>query len=136
MKQLVLPTMSSLARRKRSVVARAGKEVMPEIQGLPAAIITAQLKLRHGTIEVAARNLGEDARRVSETITRGGLASGRRNERCRVKLCLDLNLAYAALWGGEPNWSIVGIKVRAEYEARFTSKGAAAESRERVEAAA
>ncbi len=123
--------MSSLARRKRSVVSRAGKDAMPENQGLPAPIITAQLNLRDGTIEVTARNLREDARRISETIKRG-----RRNERCRVKLCLYLNLAYAVLWGGEPNWSIVGIKVRAEYEARFASKGAAAEARERVEAAA
>jgi hypothetical protein len=105
---------------------------MPEIQGMPAAIITAQLKLRHGTIEVAARTLGEEARRVSETITRGGLGSGRRNERCRVKLCLDLNLAYEALWGGEPNWDIVSSKVRADYETRFT----AVETGERVETAA
>lgn len=133
MKQLALPSMSMLARRKPERLARAGKEAMPEIQGQPAALITAQLKMRHGTIEVAARKLGEDARRISETITRGGSTHGRRNERCRVKLCLDLNLAYAALWGGEPNWNIVSPKVRAEYEARFT---AAAETRERVEAAA
>jgi hypothetical protein len=138
MKQPYLPFPKPFARRKSSVVSRPRKEPMftPAIQGLPPAIIKAQLQLRHGTIEIAAGRIGEDATRVSETINRGGSRGGRKNERCRVKLCLDLNQDYAALWGGEPNWNYVTKQVRAEYEARFTPVKDAAASRERVNAAA
>jgi len=88
--------------------------------GIPPSQLSALVALRNEDIKGVAIEIGENDRRLSETISRA-----RRNERVRVKLSLYLNMTYEALWGGEPNWNAVAGNLRVDYETRFGIEEAA-----------